>query len=129
MKGNPLARAPNVSANVYAEYVAPIEVPGQVKVRVDASYRGKTYFTVFQSDDYKTSPYWLLNATVRYDAPKTWFAEFYVHNLTDKLAITNIINSSPLYSAVTGALLAGTPATFERYAAPRTYGMRLGVKF
>lgn len=129
VKGNPLARAPSVSANVYAEYVAPVDVPGQVKVRVDASYRGKTYFTVFESDEYKTSPYWLVNATVRYDAPETWFAELYVRNIADKLAITNIINSSPLYSAVTGALLAGTPATFERYAAPRTYGMRVGVKF
>jgi len=129
VKGNSLARAPKASANIYAEYRIPLDIPGQLKIRGDASYRGKTYFTVFQSDDYKTDLFWLFNANLRYDAPKTWFAELYVQNLTDKLAITNIINSSPLYSSVTGARLAGTPATFARYVAPRTYGMRLGVKF
>ena len=129
VKGNPLARAPKESANLYAEYKVPVSIPGDVKVRLDASYRGKTYFTVFKSEDYKTDPFWLLNANVRYDAPKTWFSELYVQNLTDKLATTNIINSSPVYSSVTGVRLAGTPATFARYVAPRTYGVRLGVKF
>lgn len=127
--GNRLPRAPDVSANIYAEYSAPIPWPGELKLRMDASYRGKTYYTVFEAPYYKTDPYWLLNASVRYEAPSNWYAEAYVRNLADELAITNIIASAPLYSATSGARLAGTPATFERYAPPRTYGLRLGVRF
>jgi iron complex outermembrane receptor protein len=129
VEGNPLARAPKISANLYAEYKIPLSLPGQLKLRVDASYRSKTYFTVFKADVYAADAYWLSNASLRYDAPKTWFAEAYVHNLTDELAVTNIINSSPIYSAVSGARLAGTPARFERYAPPRTYGLRIGVTY
>jgi len=127
--GNPLARAPEVSANLYGEYVFPLDIPGQVKLRLDASYRSKTYFTVFKADVYSADAYWLTNASIRYDAPKTWFIEGYVRNISDKLAVTNIINSSPIFSAVTGARVAGTPARFERYAAPRLYGVRIGVNF
>ena len=129
VEGNPLARAPDVSANLYAEYKIPVPLPGALKVRLDASYRGLTYFTVFKSDYYKTDPYWLMNAKIRYEAPENWYGELFVQNLTDELAITNIINSSPVYSGVTGKLVLGTPATFNRYAAPRTYGVRVGVKF
>jgi iron complex outermembrane receptor protein len=129
VKGNRLPRAPDVSANLYGEYRVPVSLPGEITARLDASYRGKTYYTVFEAPYYATDPYWLLNASLRYDAPKTWFVEGYVRNLADKLAITNIIASAPLYSSTTGAKLAGTPATFERYAAPRTYGIRVGAKF
>ena len=129
VEGNPLARAPKTSANVYAEYKVPLALPGQLKLRLDASYRSKTYFTVFQADVYSADAYWLLNANAHYDVNDHWYVEGFVRNVTDKLAVTNIINSSPLYSPVTGARLAGTPARFERYAAPRTYGLRIGVKY
>jgi iron complex outermembrane receptor protein len=129
VKGNSLARAPKVSANLYAEYKVPLDIPGQIKVRADASYRSKTYYTVFEADEYATDAFVVLNANIRYDAPKTWFVEAYVRNLTDKLVTTNIINSSPLYSAVTGARVVGTPANFSRFAPPRTYGVRVGVTF
>lgn len=127
--GNPLARAPDVTGNLYAEYKIPTPLPGQLKFRVDTAYRGTTYYTVFKSDYYKSSPYWLVSANLRYDSDRFWFVEAYVKNLANTLAITNEINSSPIYSTTTGALIYGTPASFNRYAAPRTYGLRVGAKF
>ncbi len=129
VQGNPLARAPNVSANLYGEYKIPTPLPGQLKFRMDASYRGTTYFTVFKSDYYKSNPYWLVSANLRYDSASFWFVEAYVKNLANTLAITNEINSSPIYSTVTNTLIYGTPASFNRFAAPRTYGLRIGGKF
>jgi iron complex outermembrane recepter protein len=129
VKGNPLARAPAVTGNIYGEYKVPLSIPGELKLRLNAAYRSKTYFTVFKADEYAVDPYWLLSGSVRYTSDTDWYVEVYGNNLTDKLAITNIINSSPSFSGTTGLLVAGTPARFERYVAPRTYGVRLGFSF
>jgi len=129
VEGNRLPRAPKLSGTVYFDYKVPIGLPGELTVHGDASYRSKTYYTVFQNPIYAADSFWMLGATIRYEAPQGWFAEAYGQNLTNELAITQIINSSPLRNPATGALIAGTPARFERYAAPRTYGVRVGYTF
>ena len=129
VKGNRLPRAPAVSASAYADYAVPVGLPGELKLHLDASYRSRTYYTVFQNPIYAADGFWLLGASVRYTDPKQWFVEAYGQNLANELAITQIINSSPLRNPATGVITAGTPARFERYAPPRTYGVRVGYKF
>lgn len=128
VEGNRLPRAPEVTGNLYADYVTGLG-DGSVTLHADAAYRSKTYYTVFQNPLYAADSFWILGASARYDAPEGWFAEIYGRNLTDELAITQIINSSPLRNPSTGVILGGTPARFERYAPPLTYGLRLGVSF
>lgn len=129
VKGNRLPRAPELSGTVYVDYEIPLGLPGELTLHADASYRSKTYYTVFENPLYAADSFWMLGATVRYEDPKGWFAEAYGQNLANTLAITQIINSSPIRNPSTGVILAGTPARFERYAAPRTYGVRIGYKF
>ncbi|MDO7842300.1 TonB-dependent receptor [Sphingomonas immobilis] len=128
VQGNRLTRAPEISANVYADYKIPL-ASGDVTLHGDGSYRSRTYYTVFQNPIYSAAGFWLLGANVRYTAHSGWFVEAYGQNLTDTLAITQIINSSPLRNPATGAILYGTPAEFDRYSPPRTYGIRIGTKF
>ena len=128
VKGNPLTRAPEISANIGADYRVPVG-EGAITLRANAAFRDRAYYTVFKNDFYSTDPYWLLGASIRYDAPNNWFIEAYGQNLANELAITNIIASAPVRNSATGAPLIGTPATFERYVPPRTYGVRVGFKF
>lgn len=132
IKGNRLPRAPDITGTAYADYKIPVDLPGVLNLRVNLAYHGKTYYTVFQNDLYSTDPYALLGANLRYTSPENWYVELYGSNLTDKLAVTNIINSSPTRSAALpppNNIIIGTPAGFYRYAAPRTFGVRLGVKW
>lgn len=128
VEGNTLTRAPKISANVYADYKVEVGAD-DVSLHGDASYRSRTYYTVFENPIYAADGFWLFGANVRYSNHAGWFLEAYGQNLSDKLAVTQIINSSPLRNPATGAILNGSPARFERYSPPRTYGVRLGVKF
>ncbi len=128
VKGNPLTRAPKWSVNLNADYTIPL-ADGDIRLRANAAYRDRVYYTVFKNDYYSGDPYWLLGASLRYETKDKWFIEAYGHNLTNKLAITNIIASAPVRNSATGALLIGSPATFERYAPPRTYGFRIGFEY
>lgn len=128
VKGNRLPRAPEISANVYADYKIELG-SGDLTIHGDGSYRSRTYYTVFQNPIYSAPGFWLFGANVRYTAPAGWFVEAYGQNLTNKLAITQIINSSPLRNPATGAILYGTAAEFDRFAPPRTYGIRIGTRF
>jgi len=129
VKGNKLPRAPELTANLSFDYRPDLGLPGTLSIRGQWAYRSRTYYTVFENPIYSTGPFWMVDGSVRYEDPKGWFVEAYGNNLTDKLAITGFIASAPLRNPTTGALLAGTPACFCRYAAPRTYGLRVGYEF
>jgi iron complex outermembrane recepter protein len=129
VKGNRLTRAPAVTANLSFDYDLNVGLPGKLSIRGDGSYRSKTYYTVFQNPIYAAPSFWLFGASVRYEDPKGWYGEIYGENLTDKLAITNLIASAPQRNAATGEFIRGAPACFCRYSPPRTYGARLGWKF
>jgi iron complex outermembrane receptor protein len=138
VKGNPLPRAPEVSANFYTEYRVPVDIPGSLKVRLSGSYRGRTYYTVFQNNYYSTNNDFLLGANIRYDAPHLWYAEIYGNNLTNHPMITNMINSSPVFDSYTqdnvpggtyNQKIFGSAAQFNRYVDPLTFGARVGFKF
>jgi iron complex outermembrane receptor protein len=128
VEGNRLTRAPKISATVNADYKIELD-SGDISLHGDGSYRSRTYYTVFQNPIYSASGFWLFGANVRYSSHAGWFVEAYGQNLTNKLAITQIINSSPLRNPSTGVIIAGTPAEFDRYSPPRTFGVRVGVKF
>lgn len=127
VKGNRLPRAPQITANIYADYKVAMGA-GDLTVHGDASYRSRTYYTVFQNPIYAANSFWLFGANLRYTAHSGWFAEVFGQNLANKLATTQIINSSPLRNPSTGVILYGTPARFERFSPPRVVGVRVGVK-
>src|SRR3546814_3760986 len=49
VNGNPLTRAPTVSANIAGEYRIPL-TSGEIKLRADGSYRSRVYYTPFKSN-------------------------------------------------------------------------------
>src|SRR3546814_7398168 len=90
--------------------------------------RSRVYYTPFKSNLNSSDPYWVFGASALFDFNQNWFIEAYCQNITDKLAITNIITSISR-NPVTGAPLVGTAGTIERYAPPRLYGLRIGFKY
>src|SRR5690606_21993100 len=72
VEGNSLARAPEVTGNLYGEYIVPLPFPGQLKVRLNAAYRSRTFFTVFENKLHSEGAYWLLGGNIRYDSPTNW---------------------------------------------------------
>src|SRR3546814_3031268 len=62
VNGNPLTRAPTVSANIAGEYRIPL-TSGEIKLRADGSYRSRVYYTPFKSNLNSSDPYWVFGAS------------------------------------------------------------------
>lgn len=126
VKGNRLPRAPGTTGSIAVDYTIPNEVAGgEVSLHVDAAYRSRTYWTPFEYKTHSVDPQWMTNAQIRYDRG-SWYIAGYVQNIFDVLYVTNGIGSGKL-STANG--LVGEPAVFDRYAAPRTYGVRIGFSY
>jgi outer membrane receptor protein involved in Fe transport len=126
VKGNRLPRAPGTTGSIAVDYTIPREVAGgEVSLHVDAAYRSRTYWTPFEYKTHSVDPQWMTNAQIRYDRG-SWYVAGYVQNIFDVLYVTNGIGSGKL-STANG--LVGEPAVFDRYAAPRTYGVRIGFSY
>ena len=91
----------------------------EIRFGVEASYAPFEYKT------HSVDPQWMTNAQIRYDRG-SWYIAGYVQNIFDVLYVTNGIGSGKL-STANG--LVGEPAVFDRYAAPRTYGVRIGFSY
>ncbi len=126
VKGNRLPRAPGTTGSIAVDYTAPGEVAGgELSLHLDAAYRSRTYWTPFEFKAHSVDPQWMTNAQVRYDRGN-WYVAGYVQNIFDVLYVSNGIGSGKL-STANG--LIGEPAVFDRYAAPRTYGIRIGFSY
>src|SRR3546814_16285600 len=71
VNGNPLTRAPTVSANIAGEYRIPL-TSGEIKLRADGSYRSRVYYTPFKSNLNSSDHYWVLGASARFDSNQNW---------------------------------------------------------
>jgi len=117
--GNPLPRAPNVTATVAAQYAWSVLDGGvQMRVRVEDAYRSKIYFTQFK-DELASSPglsVW--NAMLSWESLKQsgWYGSAFIKNLTDRTYASNIFDAQGV----------GYLARFER---GRTIGLQVGYRY
>jgi iron complex outermembrane recepter protein len=109
--GNQLPQAPNASVTVNVNYRIPLPV-GEINLDVNSA-SSSGYFYAPNNED-RQGPYTLVNGSAR------WAHDQYLFSVWAK-NITNVIIPISVNQAPT--------ATAAAYAAPRTFGVTVGVKF
>ncbi|MFQ5609511.1 MAG: TonB-dependent receptor domain-containing protein, partial [Woeseiaceae bacterium] len=119
LDGNNLPRSPDFSANVGAEYNAPVALDGDLTFRVDYQYQDKSFFTTFNRDLSAQDAFSLVNARVSYqNSNRNWRFAAFVKNAFDEEYFLNILESG---------VETGKPEGF--LAPPRTYGVQVSYSF
>jgi iron complex outermembrane receptor protein len=121
LSGNHLPQSPEGKAQIGIEKTFDIiGNHGTVKIRGDAAWQDRVYFTVYNEPFVSQPAYWWLKARATYAPPSAnWHAAAYIDNIQDKVVIAN---------AQTGADIDGA-RTFGNLAPPRTFGVRFDYSF
>lgn len=120
LSGNPLPQAPRWRFVGNAEYDLPIGGWGSLRLRGDASWQDRIYFSAFKDPRATQSAYWWLKARATLmPARGRYTASLFVDNLTNSQAFTNI--------SITGDLDASR--ALGNLAPPRTWGLELSYTF
>jgi iron complex outermembrane receptor protein len=112
-------QSPRWSANFGLQQTIPLGY-GSVVGTINTHFQTETLTGLEFSTLEEQPSYWLSNATLGYRAPQDrWSITGYVNNLANKTVIAGTF-AHPL---------AGAELTAATLRPPRTYGVRLGVKF
>jgi iron complex outermembrane receptor protein len=115
--GNTVNHAPEYTANLGAQYNAPIG-NGELTVRADYSRRGDTYFDRANGPLDLQEAYGIFSLNVRYDATN-WYVALYGKNLGDEDYVTGQLINPPFNC---GCRTVGV-------GEPRTYGVVFGMEW
>ena len=117
LRGNPLSRAPDTTANIAAQYSWPIE-SGALTLRGEGSYRSKIYYTPFKNDYASDAGLSLWNALVSYEASGKAgvYGTAFVKNIANKTYTKAIFDPQGL-------------GYLAYYAPARTIGVQVGYKY
>ncbi len=126
IKGNELIRAPRWKTNVGAQYTGDLGDLGTWMLRGEAAWTDTIYNDIFNGKatgeaDTTQPAYWMVNTRLVWTSlDKRYSAELFANNLGNTFYATNRVGFN-------------TPATVNNVAGqlapPRTYGIRLAVKF
>ncbi|MBB4633347.1 TonB-dependent receptor [Sphingosinicella soli] len=120
LKGNQLPQAPNYKFSVGAQYTADFDNGMSLVPRVDLTYTGESYGSIFNGQVNKISGYAQINAQLQLNgANDRWYIRGFVQNLLDNSATTG------LYVTDASSGLFTNIFTLE----PRRYGVGAGFKF
>ncbi|MEA3538349.1 MAG: TonB-dependent receptor [Pseudomonadota bacterium] len=120
IKGNKLPQAPNYKFSVGAQYTADFDNGMSLVPRVDLTYTGDSYGSIFNGPVNKVSGYAQINAQLQLNgANDRWYIRGFVQNLLDNNATTG------LYVTDASSGLFTNVFTLE----PRRYGVGAGFKF
>ena len=119
LSGNRLPRSPEWSANVGAEAPFPIGSLGELRPRVEWSYRDDLFFDHFNGRDNRQGAYHIWNAFLGFELENGHggFRGF-VKNFTDETYLVGGLIASTLIGGPLG-----------HYAPPRTWGIEAIVRF
>jgi iron complex outermembrane receptor protein len=119
VRGNQLANVAKANAALGAEYALPI-AGWRATVRADYVWRGKTWFTEFNTPDAQQDAYAMLNLAFSVKPTQGHWKLFgWVKNVTNKTAITSMSIASPILGA----------ARQVTYTPPRMFGVGVQVDF
>ena len=115
--GNTLNHAPEYTANIGGQYVAPIG-DGELTIRADYAKRGDTYFDRANGPFDLQEAYGIFNLNIRYDAA-TWYVALHGKNLGDEEYVTGQLINPP-FNCGCRTISVGVP---------RTYGVTFGMEW
>jgi len=119
LAGNQLPNAPRWAATLGMEYKVPFESGAEVAFRVDANWRSRIFFDFYNRAENKQDAYAKANASITYRTNDNLSISAFVRNLTDETTRGGgAIGSRPLGFPINVFL-----------DDPRTYGVRVGLKF
>jgi iron complex outermembrane recepter protein len=112
--------SPNFQANLSISYALVLNDSNTLTPRVDYSYTGKQYASIFQNTDfYLLGARSLLGLYLSYDY-RSWQIQAFMHNVTNEVYIAGI-------GGATGT--AGSSGADAFYGDPRTFGISIKTKF
>jgi iron complex outermembrane recepter protein len=112
--------SPTFQANLSVSYPIALGHNSSLTPRVDYSYTGKQYASIFQNTDfYLLSARSLLDVYLSYDY-KSWEIQAFAHNVTNEVYIAGI-------GGATGT--AGSSGVDAFYGDPRTLGLSIKTRF
>jgi iron complex outermembrane receptor protein len=118
--GSPLARSPQWSYTLGAEYSFPIGRWGSLTPRVQYYWQDETFYRAYGSPLDLQEDYHVTDVKLIWNSPdERWSFEAYVANLED----ADVFQNLSLGSAAVGSPL------LAQFSAPRTYGFRVGFKY
>ncbi|CAN5305636.1 TonB-dependent receptor [soil metagenome] len=121
LSGNELIEAPNVSANMAADYRLPL-AGGELSLHADATYVGDQYFSAFNDtppfDTIHADSFWESNARIAFKPANSRFeVSAWIKNIGDN-------------DEITGAQIDPTTATvFTTVPYPRRYGVGVSYRY
>ena len=116
LSGNPLPQAPRWRFGANAEYEIPVDGIGALRLRADAAWQDRIFFSAFKDPRASQKAYWWLKARATLLPEGSPFrVSLFVDNLTNSRAFTNI--------SITGDLDASR--ALGNLAPPRTWGLEL----
>jgi iron complex outermembrane receptor protein len=119
LAGNQLPNAPRWAATLGMEYKVPLENGAEVAFRVDGNWRSRVFFDFYNRPENSQDDYAKANASITYRTNDNLSISAFVRNLTDKTTLGGgSIGSRPI----------GFPVNVF-FDDPRTYGVRVGLKF
>ena len=120
IRGNEIPQAPNYKFSAGIQYTADFSNGMSVVPRIDLTYTGDSYASIFNGDIDRLRGYEVVNAQVQLNgADDRWFVRAFVQNLTKNNAITGQYVTDQSTGLFTNVF------TLE----PRRYGVAAGFKF
>lgn len=119
LRGNRLTQAPNYTVNAAIERNFDIG-PGEISLRGEAHFIGRTYYTPFNTMPFSQSPYALFDAYLKFKpSAGNWNAGLFMKNITDKTYLQSAGQQAPF----AGGYVYGNAGP------PRTFGGRVELRF
>ena len=120
IKGSQLPQAPQYKFSVGAQYTHEFGDGMSLVPRVDVSYQGESFGSIFNDNINRIQPYEIVNAQIQLNGrDERWYVRGFVQNLFDSDAVTGLYvtdQSSGLFTNI---------FTLD----PRRYGIAIGAKF
>jgi len=120
VSGNSLPKAPPWAGALGIQYTLDFGKWGYFTPRVQTQFQGKTYYRVFEDDEFSQDPYAKVDLKLMWRSENERFAaEAFVYNLNDE----DVVNSMFVGPQATGGQVLG------QYQAPRTYGVQFSLNY
>jgi len=120
LNGNQLQQTPDMTISVGAQYTFNMDGGYSIVPRVDYYWQSHMWGRIFHTPADLIKAWDVMNAQITLNSPdNVWYAQAFVKNVFDKTYVTGEYLTSSSSGLYTNAFLGD----------PRTYGIRLGIRY